>query len=146
MLIVELTDETLDEVTRLALELWPEHAWSHLRAEFAELLESKKDKVFFAVVDGSYVGFIHVSLRFDYVEGSYTSPVGYIEGIYVDEPHRHQGISRRLVEAGERWAKAQGCKEMASDTEIDNLASQAFHERIGFREAGRIVAYIKDIE
>jgi len=146
MKIEAFNKETLDEVTNLALKLWPDNDWDELQAEFAALLESKRDTVYLAVVDGAYIGFIQMSLRHDYVEGSQTSPVGYIEGIYVDEDHRHKGISRQLVEAGESWSRSQGCREMASDTELENLASQAFHERIGFREAGRIVAYIKEIE
>jgi aminoglycoside 6'-N-acetyltransferase I len=86
-----------------------------------------------------------MSLRFDYVEGANSSPVGYIEGIYVDEVHRYKGISRRLVEAGVEWSKSRGCREIASDTQIDNHASQEFHKRIGFKEAGRLVAFIKEI-
>lgn len=117
-----------------------------LRSEFEDLLASDKDRVFLAAEDGNYIGFLHMSLRFDYVEGSSSSPVGYVEGIYVDENHRNQGVSKKLVEAGAAWAKSLGCKEMGSDTELNNHGSQAFHQRIGFREAGRIVAFIKTID
>jgi aminoglycoside 6'-N-acetyltransferase I len=136
----------LDDVTRLALKLWPEQEGMGLRSEFEDLLASDKDRVFLAAEDGNYIGFLHMSLRFDYVEGSSSSPVGYVEGIYVDENHRNQGVSKKLVEAGAAWAKSLGCKEMGSDTELDNHESQAFHKRIGFREAGRIVAFIKTID
>lgn len=146
-MIIEKANKTnVDQVTNLAMKLWPDNVWSDLETEFEQLLESKKDIVYLAVVEEAYIGFIHMSLRFDYVEGSNSSPVGYIEGIYVDENHRNKGISRKLVEAGEEWSKSFGCKEIASDTELHNYGSQTFHKRIGFKEAGRIVAFIKDIE
>lgn len=146
-MIIEKANQTnLDEVCNFAMKLWPDNNWSELRSEFEELLNSNKDIVYVAVVQGDNVGFIHMSLRADYVEGSRSSPVGYIEGIYVDENYRNKGISRKLVEAGERWAKSLGCSEMASDAELSNVASQQFHKKIGFKEAGRIVAFIKDIE
>ncbi|WP_339821366.1 aminoglycoside 6'-N-acetyltransferase [Paenibacillus sp. FSL R7-0216] len=145
MMIEHANPTNLDDVTRLALKLWPDHEWSELRGEFEDVLASEKDKVFLAAIDSNYIGFLHMSLRFDYVEGSSSSPVGYVEGIYVDENHRNQGISRQLVAAGEVWAKSLGCKELGSDTGWDNQVSQAFHQKIGFREAGRIVAFMKEI-
>lgn len=145
MHIEKASENTLDEVTSLALKLWPDNTWDHLRKEFEEMLSSDKDTVFLAQHKGEYIGFVHMSLRFDYVEGSSSSPVGYVEGIYVDIDHRKQGISKQLVAAGEQWAKSLGCKEIASDTELHNSGSQEFHKKIGFKEAGRIVAFIKDI-
>ncbi|MBW4840676.1 MAG: GNAT family N-acetyltransferase [Paenibacillaceae bacterium] len=146
MRIEQANPTNLDAVTRLALKLWPEHKWTELQGEFEDLLVSEKDKVFLAAIDANYIGFLHMSLRFYYVEGSSSSPVGYMEGIYVDESQRNQGVSKKLVEAGEVWAKSLGCKELGSDTGWDNHVSQAFHQRIGFREAGRIVAFIKVID
>lgn len=146
MRIEQANQINLDAVTHFALKLWPEHEWAELRSEFEELLTSEKDKVCLAAMDDRYIGFLHMSLRFDYVEGSSSSPVGYVEGIYVDENYRNQGVSRKLVEAGEVWAKSKGCKELGSDTGWDNQVSQAFHQKIGFKEAGRIVAFIKEIE
>ncbi|MDU0329511.1 GNAT family N-acetyltransferase [Paenibacillus sp. 3LSP] len=146
MRIEQANPTNLDDVTRLALKLWPEHAWRELRNELEDLLASEKDRIFLAVKKGDTIGFLHMSLRFDYVEGSSSSPVGYVEGIYVDENYRNQGVSRKLVEAGEAWAKSLGCKEIGSDTELDNHGSQAFHQRMGFKEAGRIVAFIKEID
>ncbi|CAH0121106.1 Aminoglycoside N(6')-acetyltransferase type 1 [Paenibacillus sp. CECT 9249] len=145
MFIVKADISTLDELTTLALKLWPDHSRDDIRSEFEELLESEKDIFYLAFVEGVYVGFIHMSLRHDYVEGSHSSPVGYVEGIYVDDKYRRKGISKKLVEAGEQWSKSLGCSQMASDTQLDNDGSQQFHKKIGFREAGRIVAFIKDL-
>jgi len=143
--IVRANSSNIGEAARLALKLWPENSLDHLRVEFEELLASEKDAVFLAAIEGTYAGFIHMSLRSDFVEGSRSRPVGYIEGIYVDEPYRNRGIARELAEAGEQWAKSLGCKEVASDAALDNVESQEFHKKLGFREAGRIVAFIKEI-
>ncbi|HZG86694.1 MAG TPA: aminoglycoside 6'-N-acetyltransferase [Paenibacillus sp.] len=146
MIIEKAKPSNLDELTNLAMKLWPENSWDNLRTELEDLIQSEKDIIYLAFVEGECIGFIHMSLRVDYVEGSRSSPVGYVEGIYVEENHRRKGISKKLVEAGEQWSKSLGCNEIASDTEVDNYDSQQFHKKIGFREAGRIVAFIKNIE
>jgi hypothetical protein len=69
--------------------------------------------------------------------------VGYVEGWYVDPDVRRQGIGRRLVEAAERWAAAQGCREMASDAHLGNTVSHAAHEALGFEESERLVHFRK---
>ena len=94
---------------------------------------------------GEQIGFAQCQLRHDYVEGTETSPVGYLEGIYIKEADRHQGIARALLAACEDWAKAQGCTEFASDCELTNTESQAFHQAVGFSEANRIVAFVKKL-
>ncbi|WP_020617903.1 aminoglycoside 6'-N-acetyltransferase [Paenibacillus daejeonensis] len=145
MNIEQATTAHVDDVTSLALLLWPDNERDPLRSEFAEMVGADRDQVFVAREGEETIGFIHVSIRVDYVEGSTTSPVGFIEGIYVLEQHRGQGVSRQLVEAAADWSLSKGCRELASDTELHNTDSQAFHERIGFREAGRTVTYIKDL-
>lgn len=50
------------------------------------------------------------------------------------------------MRTGEQWAKSLGCTELASDAELDNVDSHDFHKKIGFHEAGRIVAFIKKID
>ena len=127
----------------LACELWAEHSVEEMRKEFASLLEREDAAVFLYREQGEAVGFAQCQLRHDYVEGTETSPVGYLEGIYVRENARRQGIARKLLSACENWAKAQGCTEFASDCELDNTDSQRFHHAVGFEEANRIVAYVK---
>ncbi len=63
----------------------------------------------------------------------------------MDPDRRTGGVGRSLVEAVERWARDRGCTEMASDREISNEASGAFHLAIGFAEATRMVTYRKDL-
>ena len=146
MFIKEADLVNLDEATELALALWPDNDLLELKEEFREILSSNKDKVFLAFFKQECVAFAHISIRSDYVEGSTTSPVGYVEGIYVKPKYRRMGLSTRLIAEGERWAKSLGCTEMASDIEEDNTDSYAFHLMTGFKEAGRIIHFIKDID
>lgn len=95
--------------------------------------------------DGKLVGFISLSLRHDYVEGTASSPVGYIEGIYVDDHYRHEGIARQLVGFAKEWAANQGCRQLASDCLLDNTASLAFHLAVGFAEANRNIHFTMNV-
>ena len=84
-------------------------------------------------------------MRHDYVEGTSSSPVGYLEGIYVLPDHRHEGVARQLLKECERWAKSKGCSEFASDCELTNTESLQFHLNVGFEEANRIICFTKRI-
>jgi aminoglycoside 6'-N-acetyltransferase I len=94
---------------------------------------------------GGLCGFVEASMR-SYAEGCTTDQVGYIEGWYVDPGQRNQGVGRLLVAAAEEWARRQGCREMASDTELANVASQQAHEQLGYTEVERSIHYIKALE
>ncbi|HMQ31069.1 MAG TPA: GNAT family N-acetyltransferase [Chloroflexaceae bacterium] len=93
---------------------------------------------------GGLCGFVELSVR-SYAEGCETDRVGYLEAWYVDPDHRRQGVGRRLIAASEAWARAQGCVEMASDAELDNILSQRAHERLGYAEVGRTVSFRKNL-
>jgi aminoglycoside 6'-N-acetyltransferase I len=79
------------------------------------------------------------------VEGTETSPVGYLEGIYVTESARNRGIARQLLAECENWAREQGCREFASDCELGNTVSLEFHLSLGFREVNRIICFAKKL-
>ena len=95
--------------------------------------------------NGEAVGFAEASIRRDYVNGTGTSPVGFLEGLYVDPVWRHSGVGRALVEAVEQWTRQQGCSELASDALIDNTASHAAHVAYGFEETERVVYFRKQV-
>lgn len=135
----------LPVLAELACRLWPEHTPEELAAEFAETIQNPDAGFFLTRKDGSAVGFAQCQLRRDYVEGTDSSPVGYLEGIYVAEESRRQGIAGELLAACESWARAKGCREFASDCELDNAQSLRFHLNMGFEEANRIICFTKKI-
>lgn len=128
---------------RLRDELWPgdfeDHA-TEIEVFFQD--PPARQACFVAWVGDEMVGFAEVGLR-EYAEGCATSPVGYLEGIYVDPAWRRDGVGRLLNEAGEAWARSKGCTEMASDRALANEPSGRFHERIGYVETERVVCYRK---
>jgi aminoglycoside 6'-N-acetyltransferase I len=94
---------------------------------------------------GTLVGFMEVDLR-SHADGCNPSrPVGYIEGWYVAEDHRHRGIGRKLLAKAEDWARSHRCVEMASDAIIDNELSQRAHEALGYEVVDRCVHYSKEL-
>jgi len=91
----------------------------------------------------SLVGFIEVGLR-SHADGCDTkTPVGFVEGWFVLENKRGQGIGAQLAAAAEDWARSHGCVEMAPDTWIDSDLSQRVHEALGFEVVDRCVHYRK---
>jgi aminoglycoside 6'-N-acetyltransferase I len=137
----------LSILTPLTLTLYGgDHTYDDLAEENTALLTSDNDAVFIAFDGERAIGFTHISLRHDYVEGTEGGTIGYLEGIYTDENYRNRGIARTLVSAGEKWAQSKGCKEFASDCKLENTDSLRFHLKIGFEEVGRIICFKKDLE
>lgn len=127
-------------VARLAIKMWDAHSVEDLESDFGEYM-NKGGAVFLAWNDNTVIGFAQCGFRNDYVEGTETSPVGYLEGVFVEEAYRRQGIARELVEECQKFAKEQGCIEFASDCELDNEESLQFHLKMGFEEANRIIYF-----
>ncbi len=133
----------LPEVARMAQLLWPGQPLEERLADLADIMAKEDAAFFLCEAEGETIGFAQCQLRHDYVEGTETSPVGYLEGIFVVEEHRGRGHARALLAACERWAKKQGCTEFASDCELHNEASLRFHLKMGFAEANRIICFTR---
>ncbi|MCB8820645.1 aminoglycoside 6'-N-acetyltransferase [Microvirga rosea] len=135
----------LDAWARLRAALWPDGAEEEHRAEVEESLSAVDSVAFLALTGEEPIGFAEVSLRRDYVNGCVSSPVAFLEGIYVDPSHRRRGIAARLVAAAEAWALEQNCQEFASDAELTNTASHDMHKQLGFEETERVVYFRKPL-
>lgn len=129
---------------RLASRLWA-HDPAELAESFADLTASDEAACFLAYEGETAIGFAQCQLRHDYVEGCVTSPVGFLEGIYVAEDERCHGVARALLCACEDWARSVGCTEFASDCEIDNHDSLAWHLKAGFEEVNRTIWFAKKL-
>lgn len=142
-MIYRIDEHDASTVAKLAQWMWTETTPKDLTEEFKEIIGKKDSAVFLLSLEGQAVGFAQCQLRHDYVEGTDTSPVGYLEGIFVLPAYRKQGHARELLARCEAWAKEQGCSEFASDCELDNEVSLAFHKKMGFVEANRIICFTK---
>ena len=122
-------------------DFWPEEPADH-PVEIEEYFRGPPEDAvcLVAEMNGEVVGFAEVGTR-PYAEGCRTSPVGYLEGIFVSPDARQSGVGQALVTAAEEWCGARGYTEMASDRALDNETSGAFHEAVGFTEVHRLVCY-----
>lgn len=128
-----------EEYQRLRLALWPDCDVTDLDPWFA-----RADAQTFVAVraDGSLCGFVEVGAR-SVAEGCETSPVGYIEGWYVDADVRRSGVGRSLLGAAEDWARGMGYREIASDALLTNTLSHTAHLHCRYEETGRVVTFRK---
>ena len=145
MLIRPAAPRDLEDWTTLRAELWPEDAKEDHRAEVAEALASERGIVAYVTeaTDGRLAGFVEAALRHDCVNGCETSPVGFVEGLYVRSEFRGSQVGRALCETVADWARRRGCSELASDALADNLERHAFHQAVGFKETEREVYFRK---
>lgn len=124
----------------LRLALWPDadDGLAELQAALAQA-----DASHLLVVDDAdaALGFAEVSVRHDYVNGTESTPVGFLEGWYVSPAWRGRGLGRALVAAAVEWTREQGCAELASDARLDDSGAQAAHAACGFEPTERVVYY-----
>lgn len=137
--------EDLSILAKLSCKLWPHHTVDEMLTEYGVGIANRDAAFFLAYAEETAIGFAQCGLRHDYVEGTSSSPVGYLEGIYVLPDHRHKGIAKQLLKECEGWAKAKGCTEFASDCELTNTDSLHFHLNVGFGETNRIICFTKRI-
>lgn len=128
-------------------ELWPEVSLPEHRDDILAQLKSGGEEVTFLAFDdeGEAIGFAEAAIRHDYVNGCDSSPVVFLEGIFIEPSARRSGIARALADAVREWGRGHGCTEMASDADITNEASHAFHAALGFAETERVVYFRKSI-
>jgi aminoglycoside 6'-N-acetyltransferase I len=138
----------LSDLARLRHGLWPHHSEADHRAELEpKLVDRAGETAIFLACSPAQIalGFAEASLRRDYVNGCDTSPVAFLEGIYVEPASRRGGVARALAAAVEAWGAALGCSELASDATLDNEGSHRMHAALGFEETERIVFFRKTL-
>ena len=129
-----------------SLALFTEASREEMESDLRRTAELDKYQTFIARTPDRAIGYATVTLRTDHVEGATSSPVGYLEAIYVDPEFRMHGVARALYNKGEAWCREKGCTEMGSDTWHWNKEAQKFHEHLGFREEDILVHFHKKIE
>ena len=131
------------EWLRMRQILWPDEIEHLSFKEMNAILADPMMPVFVAVREnGLLCGFLEAGTR-KYAEGGESSPVGYVEGWFVDVDVREHGVGRALLDAAEAWAAANGLQEMGSDTWLNNDVSIKVHKKLGFSEVERLVHFLK---
>ncbi len=135
--------EDIPQWVTLRCALWPDEDKTVMAQEAPAILADPDRVVLVAKNGAALAGFAESSLRRDYVNGCATSPVAFVEGLYVVPERRRHGVARALIAAIESWARRRGLRELASDALLDNNASHAMHEALGFTETERVVYFRK---
>lgn len=137
--------DTADWLT-LRRALWPETAGDGHRAEVADFFARRAAEplaVWLArTATGEAVGLLEMSIRAS-AEGCEQPNPAYVEGIYVVPHYRRSGVGRQLLATAEAWARARGCREIASDTLPDNTPSAGLHAAAGFQDVGLVRCWAK---
>ena len=143
--IVPFSREYLTAWEAMRRELYGEIPADEMARDALRLIDSPEENCVVACDGDEPVGFAEMSLR-KYVDGCASSPVAYLEGIYIVPASRGRGAGRLLFEAVERWAVDEGCREFASDSRLEDLSAQEFHRHFGFEETGRIVQFKRKLD
>lgn len=142
----EAKETDVAEWARLRRALWPDCRGARARLEMREQMSDPR-KFGVIVLDrgnGKLGGFVELALR-DGVDGAARETTAFLEGWFVDADLRGGGWGAALIAAAERWARARGMIELASDAELDNPDGIAAHAAVGFRETCRVVQYVKRV-
>jgi aminoglycoside 6'-N-acetyltransferase I len=139
-----VTQEDKTEWLRMRKGIWPEAPDEYLDYDMDDVLSSDRNAVFFALLEGYPVGMIEVHLK-ESAEGCFSSPVGYLEAWFVNEDMRGKGAAGALIDAAENWARTKGCRDMASDTWLENAVSIRAHAKMGYSEVERLVHFVKQL-
>jgi aminoglycoside 6'-N-acetyltransferase I len=125
--------------------LWPEDtSESHAAAIDASLRDAEAWGFVAQSLDGAALGFAEIAIR-KYANGCDSQPVPFLEGIWVKAQCRRRGIGAGLIRHAEVFLAERGFRELGSDTQIGNLASQAAHTAWGFSETERVVYFRKPL-
>ncbi|CAM4341121.1 aminoglycoside N-acetyltransferase AAC(6')-Iak [Stenotrophomonas pavanii] len=130
---------------QLRLGLWPD-ADDPLETLVAALAEDAGAVFLACAAGGQAIGFAEVRLRHDYVNGTDSSPVGFLEGWYVQPQWQGRGVGRALLAAVRAWTRDAGCRELASDSRVEDVQAHAAHRACGFEETERVVYFRMPLE
>lgn len=142
------SEEDLGPWVELRAALWPGRSLDYHRDDVGwTFLSGAGEAVAFIARNeaSEAIGFAEATLRHDYVNGCSSSPVLFLEGIYVRPDNRRCGIARLLCNAVADWGRQRGCAEFASDAPLENSASHALHAALGFEETQRVVFFLKPL-
>jgi aminoglycoside 6'-N-acetyltransferase I len=94
---------------------------------------------------GEVLGLLEISIR-NIVDGCISSPVPYIEGLYLYPQYRNQGHGTDVLKMIAAWYRDRGYTELATDARLDNTSALAFYKSAGFEETDRVVEFRLDLE
>ena len=144
-MIKKATIDDIENLISLAMLPWQGKKSNDLEIDLRDYVTSNSKAAFIYFDNDLPSGFAICGLRYEYIKGTKSSPIGYLEGIYVIPKYRRLGIGTNLLLNCENWARNLGCIEFASQCEITDMESHNFHINSGFQETNRNICFGKNI-
>ncbi len=146
MIIRPVQQADSKEWLRMRMALWPESTPEKELGEIVHFFGSPplpplpELLVAFVAVrpDGGLCGLAEGSIHSS-APGCSADRIGFLEAWYVDPDCRGLGLGARLANAIEDWARSEGCREMASDTNPSYPLSPGAHAALGYAEVAHSV-------
>ena len=144
----------LTQIEKNGFPLWKKYRNAVYNSVTDEFHEIEMNKIFcdidwfcYFLSNGNNqtIGLVELSSR-NIVDGCLSSPVAYIEGLYIEEQHRGKGIGKEVIDAIHDWCKQKGFTELAADTELENIDAQKYFKAVGFKETYRVVEFCKKVK
>jgi len=98
------------------------------KEQLEKLLSDGRNGIFVAEAAGKVVGYVHL-VDYDLL---YSDPMKNIMGIAVDPSCRRLGIGKKLLEAGENWAKETGAAGVRLVSGETRTGAHAFYRASGY--------------
>ena len=99
-------------IAELAVQMWDVDTIQELIDDISDNMAKEDAQYFIKYVDSEPVGFAECQLRYDYVEGTDSSPVGYLEGIFVKEEFRHRGFAKEILRSAKNGQKKRDVRNL----------------------------------
>lgn len=150
-----------DEFLTQLAELWKEylvdqgedplHPYFDFEAStegFRKILEAymKREPVGFlvAAISDEIIGFV-VSFKDAFSPNNVTKrKIGQIQVVHVKQGFRRRGIATKLIDEVLWYLKENGCSIILAETGEKNTKSLKMLEKFGFKERGKLVAFMKE--
>lgn len=141
-LIRKATLEDVPQLVSLAIQMWKSHTVEDLTKIFGEHIRKGKNIIFLAISEEHIVGFAQCGLRFDYVEGTDSSPVGYLEGIFVLEEYKKATIADIDELVRTRIIVLRAANKLSNDVDMSLVEKESYEYYKSASESGEHIAYL----
>ena len=131
-----------EEVCRICCEDLGYQCDKYLVSERISQLDTDREAVFVAVLDGEVVGFIHV----DKYNTLYFEAMVNILGLAVRGKCRRHGVGKALIEAAEKWAMENEITLVRLNSGSSRSGAHDFYRSMGYGSEKDQIRFLKRIE
>lgn len=109
--------------------------------ERLENLDSNRERVFVADIDGRVVGYVHA----EKYNTLYFESMVNIQGLAVSKAYRRNGCGKALMKAVETWAKECGIQFVRLNSGMTRTEGHKFYRSIGYDNEKEQIRFMKKL-